>query len=267
MADFILEDFQSWPSDLLATLAAQLEAFTSWNLSREDDSKDRYARVDENEVARSVAQYERAIAEVSRSLANHRAQGFHCTKLTGFEVQEIRTMGMALPNSALLERRLSKLEKDGFLSAPVATRLRVENEASDTFRKNMLWFCFHEPLHASQGGIERFFRSWGGEALYNAHERDEITGTILLGIGTPCIVEAWVPLSSLRNLSGLADKVGRRFCVEEGQPFKEPTSHQGPISSPLPADCIISMELFPSERFRLLTGCDEWKPELQDGHN
>jgi hypothetical protein len=262
MTDFILEQIDTWPSDLLVVLARHASDFAAWNASREDDTTDRYAPLDQGELGRSIDQYECAIANVSRVLALHRAKGFHCTKLTDGEIANVRANGMSLPNPSLLERRLNVLVTDNQITREVANRLCSENQAADTFRRDMLWFCFFEPSLAGQGGIERFFRSWGGEALYNSHEEDAVTGKVLGDIGTPCVVEAWVSLSQLSNMTGLADKVGRRFCVQQGHAFKEPTSHEGPIKTALCADSIEHLHLYPSNRFKALTLCDGWNPKL-----
>jgi tripartite-type tricarboxylate transporter receptor subunit TctC len=77
-------------------------------------------------------------------------------------------VGMELPSLDLLRRRINAIEADHLVSAGVAHRLRSENQANDADRANMIWFCFYPPYIGGESGIARFFRSWGGEALYKS---------------------------------------------------------------------------------------------------
>lgn len=80
----------------------------------------------------------------------------------------------------------------------------------------MVWLCFFHPRLAGESGIERFFRHWGGEVLYNSHERDSITLPAIRIIGTPCVVEANIPIASLGKHAGLSFKIVRRFLKSRG---------------------------------------------------
>jgi hypothetical protein len=59
---------------------------------------------------------------------------------------------------------------DGLINWAAATAFASKNQAGDLNRAGKIWFCFFPPHHAGQRGIERFFRYWGGEALYNSHQ-------------------------------------------------------------------------------------------------
>ena len=111
---------------------------------------------------------------------------------------------------------------------------------------------------AGEGGIGRFFRHWGGEALYNSHEEDQITSPVLSRIGTPCLVEADVPIASLKRHEGLAFKIVRRFLISRGYNTTEPIEYEGYINHPLPAKNIKRVIHFPDPDFCSLTGCSEW---------
>jgi len=126
----------------------------------------------------------------------------------------------------------------------------------------MISFCFYPPYKAGQGGIERLFRSWGGEALYNSHEDDPVIGPILNGIGTPCIIEAYVPIISLRCHDSLEDKVIRRYLVNRGLETVEPLDHEGKAEQPIPSQNISRIIPFPESDFIRLTRCDAWGPQL-----
>ena len=78
---------------------------------------------------------------------------------------------MQPPNRQILAERIRRAQADGLVTAEIADRLIAENEADHKFRKGLIWFCFYEPRMKDEGAIARFFRHWGGEALYNSHER------------------------------------------------------------------------------------------------
>ena len=68
--------------------------------------------------------------------------GWHCTRLTDAEVDEILHSGMQLPNAAMLARRIDALEGTDVIASDVARRLKSENQAAKGNRAGMVWFCF-----------------------------------------------------------------------------------------------------------------------------
>ncbi len=71
--------------------------------------------------------------------------GYHCTKLTEAEIRNIHTNGMVLQSATSLNKRIDSIEMDGMITTKVAGLLRGKNQANDSNRVNMLWFCFFEP--------------------------------------------------------------------------------------------------------------------------
>jgi hypothetical protein len=194
-------------------------------------------------------------------LERHSIVGWHCTRLTEPEIAEIVTNGMRLPNAEMLVHRIDEVQKAGLVSADGASKWRAKNQAHETNRAGMIWFCFFPPHIAGQSGIERFFRSWGGEALYNSHE-DYDTGEALRSIGIPCIVEAEVPIASLPVHGGLMFKIARRYLVSRGYKTREPLEHEDRAKSPLLASHIRRIIRFPDPEFIEMTRCDSWRPAL-----
>jgi len=123
---------------------------------------------------------------------------------------------MQLPNSNALSDRIQKAQEAGQIDRHVADGLRAENLANESNRAGMIWFCFYPPHFASQGGTERLFRSWGGEARYCLHERDSITGPVLKSLGGPCLVEADEPIANLAKHSFLEVHIYRQFLTNRG---------------------------------------------------
>jgi hypothetical protein len=144
----------------------------------------------------------------------------------------------------------------------MARRLRARHDAHAPNRKGRIWFCFYPPRLASQPGIERFFRSWGGEALYVDHEADPVTGVVLNGIGTPCLVEAEVPIAGIDLRYGLVERLGRQFLINRGLKTMEPAEHEDYTMQPVPSAQIIRVIKFPAKDFLALTDGREWAPPL-----
>jgi hypothetical protein len=148
------------------------------------------------------------------------------------------------------------------IDSHTAEYLLNKNQANDDNRAGMIWFCFFPPRIAGQRGIERFFRSWGGEALYNSHEGDTLSGPVLTKIGIPCIIEACVPIGSLAYHGGVDFKLIARFLSKRGLKPDNPLEHEDRAKQPIPAGNIIRIIRFPDPQFVKLTGCDKWKVGL-----
>ena len=205
--------------------------------------------------------YDAAIYGLQDLLNGYSIIGWHCTRLTGEEIAAIVERGMQLPDSAMLHRRLDTLLRAGVLTTIVADKLKTTNQANDDNRAGMLWFCFYPPRLAGEDGIARFFRHWGGEALYNSHEDNPETGTAIARIGRPCLIEAMVPISGL-NSTRAAFNVARRHLIHRGLETEEPIELEGPVRHPLAASAIRRVITFPEEDFVALTRCDAWRKPL-----
>jgi len=243
-----LEQPAAWPAALQTYLQTQHDLF----LGRETGT----GRV-------PAALYDQAIRGLMHALQPYAIRGWHCTRLTDAEINEIQRNGMQLPNAAMLTRRIKSLVEECQLDSDSAQQLIAKNQADDANRANMLSFCFFTPGRAGEGGIGRFFRYWGGEALYNSHQDDPVMSSVIGRIGTPCIVEAEVPIALLKSSDGLALKVVRRFLKSRGHRTTEPVDHVDRINRPLPADCIRRVIRFPDSQFVSLTGCGGWRSPLE----
>lgn len=210
----------------------------------------------------SAMQYDSAIYQMRDILKEHSLIGYHCTKLTKNEIEAIHSKGMLLQNSDSLNERISCLVKSGLLSEYVAQKLVTKNQADDGNRANMLWFCFYKPYLAGRYGIERFFRSWGGEALYNSHENTPVTGAALLTIGKPCLIKANVPIASLKSSYYPVSSMVRVFLSQRGHQLDNGIEHEGYSLNDIRPENIIEVIEYPSNQFIELTKCDEWETAL-----
>lgn len=244
-----LTDLTTWPPEVLSHLNNNHSLYLGW----------------ESGINRPPAfAYDAAIYELKELVreSGYMMQGYHCTRLMEAEMETVLDCGMSLPNVTMLHKRIANVVAAGMLEESVAQRLMNNNQANDANRAEMIWFCFFPPHIAGQWGIERFFRSWGGEALYNSHEDDPITGPALAKIGVPCIIEALVPIESLPRHSWLESKLIGRFLVSRGFETVEEFDHEDRAISPIPARNISRIIRFPEAEFISLTGCNEWKSPL-----
>ena len=153
------------------------------------------------------------------------------------------------------------------MDAAIAAALIADNQAAERNRAGRLWFCFFPPHLDSETGLSDLLSYWGGESLYNSHDTHAVRGPLLAGIGTPCLVEAEVPISSLRGPSFLDMKVARQFLIWNGLQTSEPVLHTDCAIQPLPARSILRIIEFPDSDFVALTGCDTWQKQLTVGRD
>lgn len=244
---------ETWPDDLLKALERDRPIFEGWELQR---IRARGA------PSVSGRDYDRALHRLTSVLINYRLHGYHCTRLTVAEIAHIRSTGMQLPDETVLRQRIDTLRDAGLIDGGTAADLVAENQAAETYRAGRIWFCFFPPRLAGEGGISALLRFWGGEALYNSHDEHPVRGPLLAGLGTPCLVEADIPIADLRGPASLAMKVGRQFVIWNGLQTREPVEHEDCVVRPLPTANILRIIAFPEREFVELTGCDIWRKPL-----
>ncbi len=240
------QDPSSWPTEIAELIEAHLELC----VHRETGCDGYFDR------------YQRQLQKLRAMLVPHSLLGWHCTRLTDREVAAIKSTGMQLPNRGMLEARIDAAHADGLVSAQIAEQLKARNQADEASRAGRIWFCFFPPGLAHQHGIERFFRNWGGEALYNSHEDDELTGKALRTMGRPALVEAQVPVSLLAERSWLPDRFVRCYLVSRGYRITEDRKHEEGLRSAIAAEHIRAVHLHPSPEFLSLSGCEVWRTPL-----
>lgn len=248
----IFNDEKTWPPEIFGCLEKHHDILYSWEAGR--------AGIIDNIGPAYL--YEQAHYELRDVFNPLFLKGYHCTKLINGEMEDISQRGMSLQNLGTLSDRIDRLIIDGVLSTEIGNKLKSENQANDNNRAQMLWFCFFPPIYAGEMGIERFFRSWGGEALYNSHESDQITGPVLLGLGTPCIIEANVSISSLAKHSFLTDKIARVYLKNRGLKTQECCHFESYSTASIPATEVQRVIKYPEQDFINLTGCSDWREKL-----
>ena len=201
----------------------------------------------------SPQEYDNAIRTLIVILRKYAIRGWHCTRLTDGEIAIIERDGMRPPNAEMLARRIDAVAANGGFTPEVATLLN-KDQPHEPSREGKIWFCFFPPLRADESGIGDFFKYWGGEALYNCHDCNREVAPVIEKVGTPCIIEADVPIAFFPSAVGLAFKVVRRFLILRGFVTGEPVDHEDSAIYPLPASAIRRVVRFPSREFAVLSG-------------
>ena len=235
---------KAWPPELCAYLGEYYDLFLGWETKQDKPS---------------ASAYDSALQGLMGILQPYVILGWHCTRLTAEEADDILRSGIQMPDAAMLARRIDALVESNEIAPALACLLKSKNQSDEKNRAGKVWFCFFPPRKAGEGGIERFFRHWGGEALYNSHEDDPVTSPAIRVIGTPCIVEVDVPVSSLARHEPLALNIVRRFLASRDHRMTESTDYEGRIVQPLLATYVRRVIRFPDPDFFALTGCAEWR--------
>ncbi|MDA3788329.1 MAG: hypothetical protein PF503_07515 [Desulfobacula sp.] len=239
---------ETWPKEVRQFLDNNYHDFIGWECEGQGQS--------------SPSQYDQLIYSFRNVLKGFSLLGYHCTKLTREEISAVKSEGMQLQNQNTLSARIDSLQKIGVIDELVAMSLKNNNQSGETDRANMLWFCFFEPNIEGESGIGRFFRSWGGEALYNSHEGNQTTGTLLLQIGVSCVIQASVPMQYMPDNRLPCENFIRSYLKHKGYKIDNAIEAEGYINQPLPASYISDIHEYPSAEFFALTGCEHWRSPI-----
>ncbi|MGF1832182.1 hypothetical protein [Photobacterium sanguinicancri] len=243
----MIAEQSTWPDEIVDYLDENHLKFLGWETPGDD-------RV-------SAYEYDQAILEFRSLLKPLSLVGYHCTKLTPYEIEDVRLNGMKLQNLESLKQRVLRLESTAEITETVAKELISINQADDRNRAGMLWFCFYEPHLAGFYGIQRFFKSWGGEALYNHHENRKNTGEVLKKIGVPCVIKARVVIESLKESYYPCSALIRVYLLNRGYVVDNGIEHEGYSTQNICSNQIEAIEQYPTEQFVKLTKCNEWHGE------
>ncbi|MBZ9905289.1 hypothetical protein LB557_04585 [Mesorhizobium sp. BR115XR7A] len=237
---------EAWLSDLLDVLTTNRDALRSREKGPLSD------------------RYDAAVYAVVEALEPYSVVGWHCTRLADHEVEDIRANGMALLDVDLVSRRIDAAIRHELISSNHGARLKAVNQAAERYRAGMLWFCFFTPARAGEGGIGDLLRYWGGEAVYNSHDRHPEMGKVIAGVGRPAIVEAEIPVAWCGRDRGLrlAMNIGQRYVIAQGTRSPNSTDVEDNIKRPLPAELVRAVHVFPAPEFLTLSGCSDWHHPL-----
>jgi hypothetical protein len=255
----------TWPEALLQGLTADQDALAAFQNEREridrlaeDDPTLRWCRPSNPHQTA----WDSALALARRTTVSSNLLGRHATRLMEHEVEQIKQSGLELLSVELLQRRLAAAQNVGALTAQQVTRLRGRHQAGDDNRSGMTAFCFTRAQFKDQTAIERLFRSWGGEALYNSHEDDKETGPLLRSLGSPCIVVAALRVADVNTYRDIGERLMNVWCARRGIITELGPEFNGRVRTRTPAENIIKIIRFDDQEFLALTRHDRWPEPL-----
>lgn len=263
-----IEDRKTWPKELNALALAHEPLILSYY--REEKRVDRLSREDllvrfNPPLNPHKAEYKWLVAEFDEVLSHHRFVGYHCTRLTSGEIENIKEHGMRTLSESLIQDRLDHAFSEKHLSQQQYSYLRTSASLQSNLtnkngaRTSRIWFSPNRSTLKVESDVFRLFRSWGGEALYRGHEEDPLVVATLRCTGMPCIVKCKIPFGDAKDYRG---SYGERFLSQF-------ISKKVKCPDPSPAfDMFVERDLDHTEvlaifdinnpRFEKLTGYSHW---------
>lgn len=236
-----------WPAAVISALEDVRPIMRAWELDLPEER---------------AADYDPAIAKLEEALYGYSITGWHCTRLADEEIDNVRANGLDVLSADLVDRRISEQVLRGRLTAATGRSLISSHQANELNRCGRIWFCFYPPLAAGEHGLSRLLSYWGGEATNWAHEDNAAIASALRQLGTPCIVEAEVPLAWLPDRWRVATSLVRRDLKFHGEHVTESVRVEHFSLRPIPGHCIRAIHQFPNPDFLMLSGCAEWREAL-----
>lgn len=272
--DFELELPHTWPAQVRGLLEEGRETLIAYQRERERidvlGRTDVWARMDPP-VNPYRTDYDAVVACAETLLHGHRMVGYHCTRLTASEVGQIHREGLRALSADLVRDRFQALVGSGemtaercrfFLDHPM---LRARLFDCHGARAGLVWLCPNRSTLCDASGVHRFFRAWGGEAVYAGFEDDPSVFAELRAIGMPAIVKCAVPLP-----------VDKTYGCRAAHLLSNAVRDKIEYPEPSPAfDWSVQRDITPSEvldvitlddpRFDELTGYRRWEPQYRLG--
>ena len=242
----LIDPFQpaTWPIELRKALDELRPVFRAWELEL---------------PGRSPKEFDAAVRKLGVALEPYALRGYHFTRLTDEEAEHIRTHGLEVLSTDLVERRINSQVAGGGMTEAQAKRLLANNQVSESNRAGMAWFCFYPAQEVRENGVRPLLEHWGGEALYNFNAEDSELGALLKSLGRPALVETDVPVDQLSSTIGLAFKVLGADLHHHGiKNSKHPGRFEDYSRQSLLPSMVRRVVLHPEQAFVELTQCQDW---------
>ena len=200
--DIEIEDIDTWPPDFREVAIQNKSLIVSYHkeclhidrcceddvLLRINPPKNRYKQA-----------YRTLVYQLETLLATHRIIAYHCSRLTKEEIVNIQQEGLHVLTGGLVDKKLDQCLSRGYLKQAEYDRIKNSSHLFESLhnqldsRTGMIHFCASQTTLRDDHAVFRFFRSWGGEALYRGHEQDSSIAHVISRIGVPCIVVCAIP--------------------------------------------------------------------------
>ena len=170
--------------------------------------------------------YDELVGRLEALLKPHRIIAYHCSRLTTEEIGNIKKEGLRILTADLVNKKLRHCLSHGYLKQTEHDLIKNSSCLSKTLnnqqgqRTGRIKFCANRETLKDSYGIYRFFRSWGGEAMYWGHEQDPTLAHALGRIGAPCIIVCAIP-SACIPLYGELPEYFLRYLVSHESEYKD----------------------------------------------
>lgn len=262
-----IEDYDSWPHDFRKAVAQNEHLILSYHRER----KRLDALCQDDVILRCrppanvyEADYKQLVADLDDILSIRSIIGYHCTRLTPFEITAVKDEGLWALCPSFITERINQAFKDKWLTQSDYDRLQIspiiQNNLSNKngHRTGKVWLCPNRSTLQDSGAVYLLFRSWGGEAIFKG-QADPIIMDPLSKIGLPCIVKCQVPFTDIHSFhTSHAERFVSKF-VSGSIEYPDPSPFfDVSISRNLKADEILDLVDIGNAAFAKLTKYTTW---------
>lgn len=262
-----IEDYHSWPQDFRQTVSQNEHLVLSYHQERK-----RLDALCENDVILRCrrpanvyeADYKQLMTDLDGILSTNSIIGYHCTRLTPFEMTAVKDDGIRTLCTSLIKERIQQAFKDKWLTQPEYDRLQMSPTIQDNLgnknghRTGKIWLCPNRSTLRNSGAVHRFFRSWGGEAIFKG-QADQMIIHAVNKIGLPCIVKCHMAFPDIESFhTSHAERFVSRFVSGSIEyPCPSPVFDMS-IGRDLKADQVLDLIDISNPAFAKLTDYETW---------
>lgn len=137
---------------------------------------------------------------IMRLMERRTIRAWHYSRMTDPEVDALCSGGIYPSTLDNIRARFAAQVAAGAFTEEIADRLLADSPYQSKqlgSRSNKFWMVSH-PVGIEDSGVELLLESWGGECAY-FWQRDPQLQKLLTGIGTPRVLEIFVPLCHSRH--------------------------------------------------------------------
>jgi hypothetical protein len=245
----IIDQVTTWPESIYNLIDSSKN-----ELSKYISEKKRIENI-RNRASRPRNEYEdkwiSVVNLINFYLDKNKIVGFHCSRLMNDEVEDILTNGLTPLNSDFANKRIKRVYEKGLIPIDLMNSLLNKEELSEENRKGAIHFTHNTSVLRYEQGLFKFFKLWGGEAIYSGFEENKY----LQKIGTPCIIVASIEYQDLINLY-LSE---RMICIYLGDSYYYSHEVDSCINKKVNVLAIIMRN---NKLFNSLTNIDDWVEKI-----
>jgi len=121
--------------------------------------------------------------------------GIHCSRLTKYEINDIKRNGLRYGNKETLINKIKNLPQEVPYDIKIKLLKHINSLKSSVFNNNICCSCGYLDFSNDSGCNKIFTDNWGGEVIYNYYnhngietDEEKYIAKILNSISYPCII-------------------------------------------------------------------------------